>query len=362
MKGGRRKAGERKYTVRLRAYISAASILTLCFSCLISCGIVVLAAVFFYKGSLTLPAVAAFCFLACALAMLLGGILLYYGTVFFLRPIEKVNDAVNKIAKGDFAVRVARSRRRKGRAEYLHELDELEANVNHMASELAGMDHMRKDFMSNVSHEIKTPIAAIMGFTEIMLDGGISQEAYREYMSLVHDEAGRISRLCENMLHISKLEHQEIVMRHEPVAVDEQIRKCVILLSEKWEKKRQNFDLALEPVTIESDADLLQHIWINLIDNAMKYSDARTTIHISGRRVGEHGVLVSVRDEGIGIPEEKQTYIFDKFYQCDESHRKEGNGLGLSIVKRVVELLDGELECRSKEGAGAEMLVLLKTS
>lgn len=351
--------GERKYRIRLRAYISVVSILTLCFACLFSCGVVVLAVVFLYHGSLTLPVVTAFCFLACALTMLLGGIMLYFGTVYFLKPIEKVNEAVNKIAKGNFEVRIERSEWGKGKAEYAHELDELEANVNHMASELAGMDHMRRDFVSNVSHEIKTPIAAIMGFTEIMLDGGISRETQKEYMMLVYDEAGRISRLCENMLHISRLEHQEIVMRHEPVKVDEQIRKCVILLSEKWEQKQQKFDLELEAITMESDSDLLQHIWINLIDNAMKYSDAGTAIHISCHTDGDK-MFVSVRDEGIGIPKEKQEHIFEPFYQCEESHKKQGNGLGLSIVKRVVELLNGELKCTSREEAGTEMLVMLK--
>ena len=116
---------------------------------------------------------------------------------------------------------------------YVHELDELKANVNRMGAELAGMNYMRKDFVSNVSHEIKTPVAAMMGFAEIMLEDNSLSEEQREHLTLIYDEAGRVSRLCENMLHMSRLENQALVTRHERVAVDEQIRKCVILLSEK---------------------------------------------------------------------------------------------------------------------------------
>ncbi|MCH5344377.1 MAG: HAMP domain-containing histidine kinase [Acetatifactor sp.] len=312
---------QKKYRVRLRVYFAVVSIVTLCTACLLS-----------------------------------GGIALYHGTVYFVRPIEEVDHAVNQIAKGDFGVRISRRQQRSKNAAYVHELDELEANVNRMASELAGMDYMRKEFVSNVSHEIKTPVSAMMGFAEMMLEDGVLPEEQKEYLSLIYDEAARISRLCENMLRMSRLENQELVMRHEQVAVDEQIRKCVILLSEKQEGREQEFDLNLSPMSVESDPDMLQQIWLNLIDNAMKYSEPGTVIHISGRNE-THGITISVQDEGIGIPPEKQAHIFDAFYQCEESHKKDGNGLGLSIVKRILELLNGSIECQSIEGRGTKMTV-----
>lgn len=347
---------QRKYRVRLRIYFAVVSIVTLCTTCLFSCGLVILGTVFLYHGDFSIPVVIFLCLLVCSLTMLSGGIALYYGTIYFVRPIEKVNHAVNQIAKGDFEVRVPRRQQLSKDAVYVHELDELEANVNRMASELAGMDYMRKEFVSNVSHEIKTPVSAMMGFAEMMLEDGVLPEEQKEYLSLIYDEAARVSRLCENMLRISRLENQELVTRHEQVAVDEQIRKCVILLSEKEEGREREFDLNLPPMFVESDPDLLQQIWLNLIDNAMKYSAPGTVIHISGQNTAQ-GVTISVQDEGIGIPPEKQEHIFDAFYQCEESHKKDGNGLGLSIVKRILELLNGSIECQSNEGSGTKMTI-----
>ena len=347
---------QKKYTVPLRIYFAIVSIVTLCTACLLSCGLVILGTVFLYHGELTIPVVIFLCLLVCTLTMVIGGVALYYGTAYFTKPIEEVNRAVNQIAKGDFEVRVSRSRQNSKDAAYVHELDELKANVNRMGAELAGMNYMRKDFVSNVSHEIKTPVSAMMGFAEILLEDDTLSEEQREQLTLIHDEAARVSRLCENMLRMSRLENQELVTRHEQVSVDEQIRKCVILLSEKREGQEQEFDLNLPPMPINSDPDLLQQIWINLIDNAMKYSQPGTVIHILGRS-DAHGITVSVRDEGIGIPPEKQSHIFDAFYQCEESHKKDGNGLGLSIVERIIELLNGSIECRSVEGEGTEMLV-----
>lgn len=350
---------QKKYRVRLRIYFAVVSIVTLCAACLLSCGLVILGTVFLYHGDLSIPVVIFLCLLICTLTMLFGGMALYHGTVYFVKPIEEVSRAVNQIAKGDFGVRINRRQQLGRDAVYAHELDELEANVNRMASELAGMDDMRKEFVSNVSHEIKTPVSAMMGFAEMMLEDGVPSEEQKEYLSLIYGEAARVSRLCENMLRMSRLENQELVTRHEQVAVDEQIRKCVILLSEKWEGREQKFDLNLPPMAVDSDPDLLQQIWLNLIDNAMKYSEAGTVIRISGQNE-THNINVSVQDEGIGIPPGKQGRIFDAFYQCEESHKKDGNGLGLSIVKRILELLGGSIECQSVEGSGTKMTVSIQ--
>lgn len=255
---------QKKYRFHLRVYFALVSIVTLCTACLLSCGLVILGTVLLYHGEVTIPVVIFLCLLVCTLTMVIGGIALYYGTAYFVKPVEEVNRAVNQITKGDFEVRVSRQHGGED-AEYVHELDELKANVNRMGAELTGMNYMRKDFVSNVSHEIKTPVAAMMGFTEMMLEDGSLSEEQKEHLTLIYDEATRISRLCENMLHMSRLENQALVTRDEQVAVDEQIRRCVILLSEKREGQAQEFDLDLPPISVNSDPDLLQQIWINLI-------------------------------------------------------------------------------------------------
>ena len=228
-----------------------------------------------------------------------------------------------------------------------------------MVAELDGMDYMRKDFMSNVSHEIKTPIAAITGFTEILLDGSIDESERQEYLEVINKESMRISRLCENMLHMSRLDSQVIVANLQKIRLDEQLRKCIILLSEKWSNKEIDFSIDLDEVNILSDYDMLHQVWINLIDNAIKYSGENCKIDISVKRLNDKSVKVSIRDNGIGIEEEKLHRIFDKFYQCEESHKKSGSGLGLSISKRIVELLNGTIECKSKKDSGTTFEVTL---
>ena len=201
-------------------------------------------------------------------------------------------------------------------------------------------------------------MSSIVGFSEILLEDGLSDSERREYTVLVHDEALRLSRLADNLLRLSKLDAQAIVMRHEPIDVDEQIRQCVILLADRWEPKNISFDIDLPHMQIEGDPDMTKQVWLNLIDNAVKYSDDGKAIHISGQ-IFPDSVCVRIHDEGIGIPKDKQERIFERFYQCDESHKEKGHGLGLSIVKRILELLGGQIGCSSEPGKGTEMAVAL---
>ncbi len=350
---------KKKYRMKLRMYFSTVSIATLCSACVVSAIFVIGGMMLFYHGEITTWVAILLCLGICALTMLLGGTALYFGTSHFVKPLEEISEIVGEIAKGNFAVSVKRNEARKKDAEYENELDELKANINDMAAELAGMDHMRKDFVSNVSHEMKTPVASMMGFAEMLLEDDLPEEERQEYLELIHEEAARASRLCENMLRMSRLENQALVTKKERVRVDEQIRKTIILLSEKYPEKEMDYVLNLPELTVENDGDLLQQIWVNLIENAIKYSEDRRKIFISG---GETPDLfwISIKDEGIGIPADKQNHIFDAFYQCEESHKTEGNGLGLSIVRRIVELLQGEIFCKSKENQGTKMLVKIK--
>ena len=350
---------KRKYKWTLRKYIAIVSILTFISSCIISTAITIGAIKIFYKEAITYEKLVLVCILILVLALIIAWFSLWVGAGHLTKPLIDVSNTVKQVAEGNFKVNIKRRNTTDCEYEYINEVDELAKNVNKMVAELDGMDYMRKDFMSNVSHEIKTPIAAITGFTEILLDGNIDENERHEYLEVINNESIRISRLCENMLHMSRLDSQVIVSSVQKIRLDEQIRKCIILLSEKWSEKEIDFSINLEKVSIFSDADMLQQVWINLIDNAIKYSGDNCKIDISVKRLNDKSVAVSISDNGIGIEEKKLHKIFDKFYQCEESHKKSGSGLGLSISKRIIELLNGTIECKSKKDFGTTMVVTL---
>ena len=297
--------------------------------------------------------------------MILGGIALWHSASYVTNPIVEISEGVQKVADGDFTVQLSfnNKHRKKRKDLYPDEISVMADSFNKMTKELNGMDYMRKDFMSNVSHEIKTPVAAIAGLSEMLMDGGLSEQEQKEYLTYIYQETQRLSRISESMLHMSRLDHQNIVDLNQNVTVDEQIRRCIILLGEKWANKDIQYDLQLEKCTIVSNYDLLFQLWTNLIDNAIKYSDSSATIWITTKII-TNSLIFSIKDEGIGIPEEKLSKIYDKFYQCEESHKSQGSGLGLSIVKRIIELLQGTIVCKSKEGKGTTITITLpiKTS
>ncbi len=355
-----RKHNDKKESGRLhlpvRIYFLLISISSLCAACIISFLLVSAGVTLFHEGPITRPFIIGMGLLVCGLCILIGGIMLWFASQHFVKPIEEVSKAVKKVANGDFSVHITQKTRHFGHHEVHDEIDELSENFNTMTSELSGMDYMRKDFMSNVSHEVKTPVAAITGFTDILMENDLSPEEQQEYLLLVNQESVRLSHLCENMLRMSRLDYQKIVRKKDKVRVDEQIRKCIIMLSEKWPDSSGNYELNLESLEIQSDADLLMQVWTNLIDNAIKYSPDGSTITISGRKEGD-SLAVTVHNEGEGIREEQRSRIFEKFYQCDASRKKDGSGLGLSIVKRIVDLLGGKIICISEKGKGTTMEV-----
>jgi len=349
-----------KKKMSLRVKMALASIFTLCYACCFACVLVVLGFYFLYDRPFTIVVAVVMCLFVCTFTMIFGGFALWHEAHYITSPILKISEGVQKVAEGDFSIQfeIKRNHKRKKESLYIDELDELAKNFNRMARELNGMDYMRKDFMSNVSHEIKTPVAAITGFSEILLAGGLNEEEQKEYLTYLNQESLRLSRLCDNMLRMSRLDNQIIVDKKQEVIVDEQIRRCIISLEEKWIGEEINFQLQLEKCSIISDYDLLFQVWTNLIDNAIKYSKQQCTIWIAANIENEI-LKVIIRDEGIGIPVEKQSKIYDKFYQCEESHKKQGSGLGLSIVKRIVELLNGSIYYVSDEGKGTSMTVMI---
>ena len=267
-----------------------------------------------------------------------------------LDPLRKVIDATRQVAAGDFNVRV----QLKG----VGELQELSQSFNKMAQELASIETMRGDFINNISHEIKTPLMSLRGFAKLLRDGDLTPGEREEYLNIIITEAERLAALSTKTLTLSKYEHVEILADRAPFRLDEQIRRTVALAEPLWAAKEIDADVELEEVTFNGNEDLTQQIWMNLLDNAVKFSPRGGKIRIRLRRQDD-GIVFTIQDQGIGMESREQARCFDKFYQSDASHANAGNGLGLAIVKRIVELHGGSVEVRSAPGQGSTFTVHL---
>lgn len=271
---------------------------------------------------------------------------------FFIVPIRKLADATKKIAEGDFSVRVPD-------ANVSDELRALVTGFNSMAGELGNTELFRMDFISNFSHEFKTPITSIRGFAkELLYDPTLSDEQRREYLTIIFDESERLSHMANDVLLLTNLEHTQYVSTAVSFSLDEQIRRSLLLLEKSWTEKELEPIVELESVDYSFDEELMSHLWINLLSNAIKFSPRGGCLGVSCKTVGDN-VLVSVSDEGCGIPEANIDKIFDRFYQADSSHKSEGNGLGLTLCRRIAELCGGKIEVLSELGHGTEFKVTL---
>jgi signal transduction histidine kinase len=218
---------------------------------------------------------------------------------------------------------------------------------------------LRSDFINNFSHEFKTPIVSIAGFTKLLRKGNLSQPQKEEYLAIIETESLRLSQMATNVLNLTKVENQTILTDVTEYNLSEQIRSCILLLSEKWEEKEIDYVLDFREYSIHANEELLKQVWINLLGNAVKFSPHGGTIEV---RITEQPdtMTVSVMNTGSTIAPEQQAKIFRKFYQADESHAAEGNGIGLAIVKRVVELHEGTVSVASGNGRTTFTVVLPK--
>ena len=217
---------------------------------------------------------------------------------------------------------------------------------------------LRADFVDNFSHEFKTPIVSIKGFAEELKHDDLTPEQRSEYLDIIIHESSRLSQLATNVLNLSRVEKQTILASRERFDLTEQVRRSVLLFESKWEQKRLTLSVELDEVSLVGDEELLSQVWLNLIDNAVKFTPDGGCVDIRLKKSGEMAMF-SISDDGYGISEEAQRHIFDKFYQGDLSHASSGNGLGLSIARRIVLLHGGDIRCKSEEGAGTEFTVEL---
>lgn len=273
-------------------------------------------------------------------------------TRFIYRYLDKISDAMQKVADGDYTVRLD--------AEKDQPFRELYRNFNTMAEELGGVEMLKNDFINGYAHELRTPITSINGFAEMLLndDGTLSREEKRSYLEIIASESRRLADLAGNSLLMSRLDTQKIIPDKKPFSLDEQLRRCSILLSGQWTGKELDMTMDLDEAVYVGDYDLMQHLWINLLTNAVKYTPKGGSITVTLKNE-EKFIAVSVADTGKGIPPEDRERIFDKYYQTDKSHSKRGLGLGLAICKRIVQLCNGSLTVESEVGVGSTFTVKL---
>ena len=281
----------------------------------------------------------------------IGGFFAALVTRLFVRPVDDLIAATKKAADGDFSVRV--------RPKYaFEEISELAENFNNMMAELEGIELFRSGFINDFSHEFKTPLVSIRGFAKQLENDDISDEEKKLYAGIIVSECERLSNMSKNILLLSKLENQQYTAKKEIFDLDEQLRRSVLLFQREIEEKNIELDIDLEDTDYNGDRELMSQIWINLLSNALKYTPENGRIGVE-LFLRSREVCVKIKDNGIGIKKESLDKIFDKFYQEDSSRKTAGNGLGLPLVRRIVEILGGRISVESEYGNGTCVSVYL---
>jgi len=282
-------------------------------------------------------------------SLLIGTIIATIGGDYLLRPLRRLTVATKEIAAGNFSVRVDGAGSK--------ELERLAESFNEMAKELGSIETLRSDFVSNISHEFKTPVASIKGFAKRLMKNNLTDEKQMEYLKIIVSESERLSRLSSNVLLLSNLETIDRINAEE-YFLDDQLRRLVLLLELQLQKKQLKMEISLESVRIAANEEMLQHLWLNLLGNAIKFSHEGGTIKVI-LKSREGRAVVYVIDCGIGMGDDVKKQIFEKFYQGDRSRATEGNGLGLALVKRILDIENGSITVDSKPGGGTCFTVSL---
>lgn len=269
----------------------------------------------------------------------------------FFDPIKHLNNAMQKIADGDFSVRL------ETRSTSV-EIQEMIAGFNMMAKELGSTEILQTDFVSNVSHEIKTPINAIEGYTSLLQGCDNLEPDQQEYVEKILFNTRRLSVLVSNILLLSRIENQSIQPHRQPYSLDEQIRESIVSLETAWSEKEIELDVELENVTYWGNEPVMRHVWNNIIGNAIKFSPAGGEVRIRLREQ-EDVCVCTVEDQGPGLSPEAQRHLFDKFYQGDTSREQEGNGLGLALVKRILTIDGSTIAAENIPGGGCRFTVTM---
>ncbi len=279
------------------------------------------------------------------ISTIIGFLITFLLSKITLRPFNRMIDQLNELASGNFKTRIEFGKP----VSALPSFKEIESSFNKAAEELEHTEMLRSDFINNFSHEFKTPIVSIVGFAKLLKNGNLTNEEKAEYISIIEEESLRLSYMATNVLDLTKVENQTILTNISTYNLSEQIRSAILLLNDKAVQKNINYELEFDEHMISANEELLKQVWINLIDNAIKFSESDGTITVTIKEA-TNDITVSVSNFGKEIPEESLARIFNKFYQADESHSSDGNGIGLAIVKKVTELHNGDVLVESGGG------------
>lgn len=270
---------------------------------------------------------------------------------YFFQPIRELIAALKEVADGNFHIRLPETER-------WDDIEKMNRNFNRMVKELNSTELLQSDFIQNISHEIKTPLSAMDGYVTLLLSTSPLSQEQVEYASRIQDSCKQLSSLTSNILQLSKLENQQFTPQKTRFSLDEQLRRCILALEPLWMQKDLILDIDLQEVTCFGNEGLLAQVWTNLLSNAIKFTPASGTIRITLFQ-SKKDITVAFSDSGIGISGDAQKHIFDKFYQADKSRNGYGNGLGLSLVKKILDISGGRIEVSSSEGKGATFTVTL---
>lgn len=287
------------------------------------------------------------------LALVIGTLLMGIGARHLIKPLRAMKTAAESIAKGDFNIALKLDGRK-------DELGELAMSFHSMTHEIKQLENMRQAFVSNVSHEIQSPLTSISGFSKALQQQQVSEPDRLRYLSIIQSESERLSRLCDNLLRLASLDNSSAPLHLSTYDLDEQLRESVLLLEPQWSKKELDIDIQLPSIRLQADRDQLSQVWMNLIGNSIKFTPTGGSIIITGRK-GIDQIEIQIRDTGIGIPGEDLNLIFERFFKSDRARSKikVGNGLGLAIVRKIVLLHKGKIFVTSQPGKGTTFTVMI---
>jgi signal transduction histidine kinase len=271
------------------------------------------------------------------------------------RPTKIITEATEKIMSGDFSVRI-----KPMQSSGMEGFNQIAMAINQMAEELSSVETLRTDFIANVSHEMKTPLAVMQNYGTLLQAPDLSDEKRIEYAKGITDGSRRMADMMTNILKLNRLENQQIYPRVSEFDLGEQLCECLLQYENVWEKANIEIETDIaEDVKVKADAELLGHVWNNLFSNAFKFTPSGGTVTVS-LNATDHHAIVKVTDTGCGMTSEVGTHIFEKFYQGDTSHSVQGNGLGLALVKRVIDIMQGEIGVESAVGKGSTFTVRIR--
>ncbi|GCF92934.1 two-component sensor histidine kinase [Enterococcus florum] len=285
------------------------------------------------------------------ISLIVGSTVSAVVTKRILKPIAQLRQAMNQVSQGDFSIELPESQK-------VEDVQQLYHDFNVMVRELNSIETLRNDFVSTISHEFKTPVATIRGYVQLLQNNQLTPQQKKAYLERMLDGTQQLSQLAENSLKLTKLETQGIHLPNQAFRLDEQIREVILFLQPKWEEQEINLNIELTKVVYVGNEELLYQVWLNLLDNAIKYSPNASTLSVQ-LVVEEQTIRIAISDEGIGMTQKTLARIFEKFYQADTSRQTKGNGLGLALVKQIIVLHKGTIKVQSQLGLGSTFQVTL---